>query len=109
MALFCPLCHSILYFTSKDSYSSCFACLRCSYEFPVTRRFHKTTVYTEFTKEVPRSPQSGNEFEHAPKIIAVCPSCHNKEAYFMSIQTRSADEPMTQFFVCTACRHRWKE
>ncbi|ORM41523.1 Transcription factor S [Babesia sp. Xinjiang] len=100
---------AILYFTSKSPSSSFFSCMRCSYELPISSRFHRSTVYKQFQKEVPHSPNSTNEFEHAPKIIAVCPSCHNKEAYFMSIQTRSADEPMTQFFVCTACRHRWKE
>ena len=38
-----------------------------------------------------------------------CPKCRNLKAYFMQMQTRSADEPMTIFFKCTNCGHRWKE
>ncbi|XP_953183.1 RNA polymerase small subunit, putative [Theileria annulata] len=108
MSLFCPLCHSILYFESKEYNNSSFSCLRCSYNLPVTKNYYKETVCTN-VKEAGKTLFEANEFQHAPRIPAVCPSCNNKEAYFMSIQTRSADEPMTQFFVCTGCLKRWKE
>ena len=36
-----------------------------------------------------------------------CPECGNKRAYYMQIQIRSADEPMTIFYKCTACRKMW--
>ncbi|UKK02759.2 hypothetical protein MACK_002856 [Theileria orientalis] len=70
--------------------------------------YYRATLYN-IGKDVEKTPFSSNEFEHSPKIPAVCPYCNNNEAYFMSIQTRSADEPMTQFFVCTSCTKRWKE
>jgi DNA-directed RNA polymerase subunit M len=38
-----------------------------------------------------------------------CPKCGNKRAYFWMIQTRSSDEPPTQFFRCTSCKHTWRE
>ncbi|KAK6041477.1 transcription factor S-II [Cooperia oncophora] len=40
-----------------------------------------------------------------------CPKCSNDRAYFMQIQTRSADEPMTIFYRCANadCGHRWKD
>ena len=40
-----------------------------------------------------------------------CPKCDHPRAYYMQLQTRSADEPMTVFFKCcnTQCNHRWKE
>lgn len=40
-----------------------------------------------------------------------CPKCEHPKAYFMQMQTRSADEPMTIFFKCCNpdCDHRWKE
>ena len=39
----------------------------------------------------------------------VCPNCGAREAYYWSVQTRSADEPMTQFFKCKKCGHTWRE
>ena len=42
---------------------------------------------------------------------ADCPECSHDKAYFMQIQIRSADEPMTTFYKCCKpqCSHRWKE
>eukprot|EP00818_Percolomonas_sp_WS_P002763 CAMPEP_0117448258 /NCGR_PEP_ID=MMETSP0759-20121206/7306_1 /TAXON_ID=63605 /ORGANISM="Percolomonas cosmopolitus, Strain WS" /LENGTH=95 /DNA_ID=CAMNT_0005240635 /DNA_START=335 /DNA_END=623 /DNA_ORIENTATION=- len=39
-----------------------------------------------------------------------CPRCHGKKAYFHMMQTRSSDEPMSQFFKCHAkhCGHFWR-
>jgi DNA-directed RNA polymerase III subunit RPC11 len=41
----------------------------------------------------------------------VNPECKSGEAYFRQLQTRSADEPMTTFYMCTdrACGAQWKE
>ena len=40
-----------------------------------------------------------------------CPKCDHDRAFFMQIQTRSADEPMTTFYKCCAatCGYRWKD
>ncbi len=42
-------------------------------------------------------------------LAATCPKCQYMQAYFMEIQTRSADEPATLFFKCVQCGHRWRE
>jgi hypothetical protein len=44
-------------------------------------------------------------------IAVTCPNCSYGQAYFMQIQIRSADEPMTTFYKCCNidCSHRWKE
>ncbi len=34
-----------------------------------------------------------------------CRECGHKKAYFMEIQIRSADEPMTIFFRCVNCAY----
>lgn len=44
-----------------------------------------------------------------PKTDKECPECGNREAWYWLIQTRAADEPPTQFFKCTACKHIWRE
>tara|TARA_Y100000310_G_C20650818_1_gene799312 strand:- start:76 stop:345 length:270 start_codon:yes stop_codon:yes gene_type:complete len=38
-----------------------------------------------------------------------CPKCANIGAYWWTEQTRSSDEPETQFFRCTKCKHTWRE
>lgn len=40
-----------------------------------------------------------------------CPKCEHDRAYFMQIQIRSADEPMSIFYKCCneACQHQWRE
>ena len=44
-----------------------------------------------------------------PKTRIICPQCHNTEAYFQLMQTRSADEPETRIFRCTKCNYKWRE
>jgi len=44
-----------------------------------------------------------------PMIDKICPKCANTKAYYWLQQTRSADEPPTQFFRCTKCNHVWRE
>ena len=59
---------------------------------------------------------------------AVCPKCSHNKAFFMQVQIRSGDEPMTTFYKaraprrllrnasaesrtsqCVACKHQWRE
>ena len=46
-----------------------------------------------------------------PTTEKQCPKCDNARVYWWLIQTRSADEPPTQFFRCTnvECKHTWRE
>jgi len=37
-----------------------------------------------------------------------CPKCKHRKTTYYSMQTRSADEPMTNFITCLNCQHRWK-
>ena len=38
-----------------------------------------------------------------------CGKCKENKTSFYSLQTRSADEPMTNFITCHSCGNRWKE
>ena len=40
--------------------------------------------------------------------IFKCKKCHSKKTTYYSLQTRSADEPMTNFITCLVCQNRWK-
>lgn len=50
-----------------------------------------------------------DEFEQYPKAKVICPKCGNNKAYWHMQQTRAADEPPTNFYRCTKCKHSWRE
>ena len=37
-----------------------------------------------------------------------CNACGSRKTTYYSLQTRSADEPMTNFITCILCKNRWK-
>jgi len=45
----------------------------------------------------------------SPRPAASCPRCSHHRAYYQQLQIRSADEPMTTFYKCVECGHRWRE
>jgi len=50
-----------------------------------------------------------NEGEQTlPTIKIECENCGNDEAVWWMLQTRSADEPTTQFYRCIKCRNTWR-
>ena len=38
-----------------------------------------------------------------------CHKCGSRDTSYYEVQTRSADEPMTQFITCLSCSNRWKQ
>ena len=38
-----------------------------------------------------------------------CRKCKQRECSYYQLQTRSADEPMTQFITCLSCSNRWRQ
>lgn len=40
--------------------------------------------------------------------IFQCKKCGSKKTTYYSLQTRSSDEPMTNFITCVECKNRWK-
>ena len=47
--------------------------------------------------------------EVLPSIKKDCEKCGHDEAVWWMLQTRSADEPTTQFYRCTKCTHTWRD
>ena len=37
-----------------------------------------------------------------------CKKCKSRKTTYYSLQTRSSDEPMTNFITCIECKNRWK-
>lgn len=52
--------------------------------------------------------QLGLSVEDAPDGFFECRKCKSKKTTYYQMQTRSADEPMTTFVQCLACKARWK-
>ena len=46
--------------------------------------------------------------EEANDGIMPCGKCKSLKTTYYSLQTRSADEPMTNFFTCLSCGNKWK-
>jgi DNA-directed RNA polymerase subunit M/transcription elongation factor TFIIS len=62
-------------------------------------------------KEVPYTSdfrEQDTQQEEVADGIFECRKCGSKKTTYYSLQTRSADEPMTNFITCVKCNHRWK-
>jgi len=49
-----------------------------------------------------------NKLTSLPTTKIDCPKCGNNEAMWWFLQTRSGDEPPTQFYRCMKCNHTWR-
>ena len=43
-----------------------------------------------------------------PTIEIECEKCGHNQAVWWTLQTRSADEPTTQFYRCIKCEYTWR-
>ena len=99
--MFCPKCKSIMF--PKDGI---LICRNCGEE--------KAPEGGTITQEIKKSDKA--EFTEGMEDVSTlsktrteCPKCQNKEAYWYMRQTRAADEPTTRFYICTKCKHTWRE
>lgn len=105
---FCPKCGKVMVLKKKSS-NSILVCPKCGYE-----KKAEEVIVTNFVKKRSKPNLVMIEESEGEKVLpitsdVVCPKCGNREAYWWSIQTRSADEPMTLFFRCTKCNNTWRE
>ena len=102
---FCPKCEVRL----KKNTDSSLSCPKCGY----------SETGSKETKEKPKEKTEEelselNVFEEnegketLPSIKIECEKCGNNEAVWWMLQTRSADEPTTQFYRCTKCSYTWR-
>ena len=100
---FCPECEVKL----KKSDSG-LQCSKCGYtEGQEKKQTKKAVGDEEPNREF--NVFEGNEGEEShPTIKIDCEKCGNDEAVWWMLQTRSADEPTTQFYRCTKCKYTWR-
>lgn len=53
-------------------------------------------------------PENDVQDEEISDGLFECRKCGSKKTTYYSLQTRSADEPMTNFITCVQCGNRWK-
>ena len=59
-----------------------------------------------------KSKRDKIKYELKPEAMTTlfkCRKCNSRETSYYELQTRSADEPMTQFITCLDCGNRWKQ
>ena len=49
-----------------------------------------------------------NAAKSGNKGFFTCKKCHSKNTTYFQMQTRGADEPMTNFVTCLDCKLQWK-
>ncbi len=98
---FCPECEVRL----KKSTKSSAICPKCGYSESTVKKAKKQTK-----KELSElNIVEGDEGKETLSTIKIdCEKCGNNEAVWWMLQTRSADEPTTQFYRCTKCSHTWR-
>ena len=100
---FCPKCEVKL----KNSGSG-LQCSKCGYVEDQEEKKTKKVLDAQETNEE-FNVFEGDEGEEAlPTIKIECEKCGNDEAVWWMLQTRSADEPTTQFYRCTKCKYTWR-
>lgn len=104
--IFCPTCGNMLIVRENYSVQRVFACQTCPYQHKIENKISRVIPLEK--KQV--DDVLGDEiWETAQKTNIRCIACENDTAYFMQIQTRSADEPSTVFYRCTKCAKKWNE
>lgn len=102
---FCEKCGSIMVpiKKGKTAYIKCRGC----------GREQKKEVKGLKIIEEPKKRKGVVVLEKDPTLLPLtdkeCPKCEHNRAYWWLQQTRSADEPPTQFFRCEECKHTWRE
>jgi len=98
---FCPNCEVRLKKTDTG-----LRCTKCDY----TEGGATTTKQVEEEKEVSEFNvlEKSDGQETLPTIKIDCEKCGHDQAVWWMLQTRSADEPTTQFYRCVKCNFTWR-
>ena len=71
-------------------------------------------IYPDIWKELLdlKSKRDKLKYELKPEAMTdvfKCRKCNSRSCSYYEVQTRSADEPMTQFINCLNCGNRWRQ
>jgi len=101
---FCPKCDIRL---KKTSDKGTLSCPKCNYT-----EGQKSETQNKKSDSDPKSDflvlDENDTKSTLPTIEIECEKCGHNEAVWWMLQTRSADEPTTQFYRCTKCEYTWR-
>lgn len=100
---FCPDCGSIMKFDKDDGYAC--SCGHRDMSGASPEGVIRERVMSKRTEVAVDAPK----VETHPLTDAECPKCGHGKARWWLLQTRSSDEPETQFFKCESCSHTWRD
>ena len=100
---FCPNCDVRL---KKSSGSPFLSCPKCDYKEGKESESQNKSLEESKSDFLVLDENEGKEILSTIEIE--CEKCGNNEAVWWMLQTRSADEPTTQFYRCTKCEHTWR-
>ncbi len=103
---FCPRCGNLL-LVDGETGGMQFCCPTCPYKHDIKAKFMSDVVLKQ--KEVDDILGGASAWENVDRTEARCPYCSFGNAFFMQIQIRSADEPMTTFYRCVQCTKQWHD
>ncbi len=93
---FCPKCNLRL---KKGT------CTKCGYSEVTKSEIKKSNTQLDKSFTVFEEDEGK---ETLPTIKIECEKCGHDQAVWWMLQTRSADEPTTQFYRCVKCSHTWR-
>ncbi|MEM4714211.1 MAG: transcription factor S [Candidatus Nanoarchaeia archaeon] len=102
---FCPKCGTLMIL--GKTYAICPKCKK-KVKIKTKEKVMKEKLESPHAKLIKKTPK---EIEATyPTTNAICPKCGNKTAYWWMQQILDGeDEPETQFFRCTRCKHTWRK
>lgn len=102
----CPKCGTLL-IPKRSKDKAVWYCKKCNKNYSFEQDIVIKNKLKKESEEVILITKKETE-KNLPKTKIICPKCGNEEAYYYVQQTRSADEPPTQFYICTKCGYSWR-
>src|SRR5579872_1022504 len=107
---FCPKCGTRLKFKSQKPHPM-LVCDKCGHteRAQATSAPSSTDIPEEAGSEIKILGEKEDKIKTMPTTNVECPKCGHNTAFWWFLQTRSGDEPPTQFFRCEKCAHTWRQ